>query len=919
MHTFIRVLWAFACVQLLHAQTQYTQFVNPFIGTGGHGHTFPGAVVPFGMVQLSPDTRIDGSWDGCSGYHYSDSVIYGFTHTHLSGTGVSDWGDVLLMPMMKKPSFKASEYSSRFHHSSEHASPGYYSVVLKDDSIVAELSTTNRVGMHQYTFTKEGSAFIILDLLHRDPLTASAIEVAPNGNTRITGYRRSKGWAQDQLLYYCIEFSKPFTKHKLNSSQKQPTQAWFKFDVKKGERLLVKVAISNVDNQGAAKNMNAELPNWDFVSTKLNAELLWNTELKKIETKGGTVSEQTIFYTSLYHCFIHPSTASDVDGRYRGRDFKVYTAQDFTYYSVFSLWDTFRALHPLFNLIQRQRNLDFIKTMLAQYEQSGRLPMWELSSNETNCMIGYHSVSVITDAYVKGIRGFDEQLAAKACIDAAKYTEWSIPTFLSKGYLEIEDEHESVSKTLEYAYDNWCVATFLKHSNQFPDFEKSATRSASNWAHLYDNGTGFFRPRSNGGWLNPFNPYEVNNHYTEANAWQYAFFIPHQTNEYANHIYPRKLEYQLDSLFNASTQINGRQQADITGLVGQYAHGNEPSHHFIYLYGLVGQQQKMAYYVSKVMKDLYSTNPDGLPGNEDCGQISAWYVFSAIGFYPICPGKNEYVVNTSIFDEVLLEQSPLKLQEIPQVPIINRRASNIISAPIIQSQSAVFTSSQLITAYNQNAGTLLSVKVINANNITIKDTTSLADSISISINESCTVVAMTHTSADTAFAKAVYKLKPNDYEVQLISKPNKQYTAGGANGLLDGVNGNLNWRLGNWMGFQYADVEVIIDLKTEQQIQGITSSYLQDSRSWILLPTAVNVSYSLDGIHYSKPISTKMPLTPREENVFIHYATSNFNKPVHARYLKVKAVNFGKLPKWHQGNGDGAFIFIDEIKIEATK
>jgi predicted alpha-1,2-mannosidase len=914
MNKLLGILTAIGFAFSLNAQTNYASLVNPFVGTGGHGHTFPGAVVPFGMVQLSPDTRVDGSWDGCSGYHYSDSIIYGFSHTHLSGTGVSDWGDVLLMPMMGKVSLNRDEYASTFNHQNESASPGYYKVLLNDDSITAELTATTRVGMHKYTFAKSGNAFIILDLLHRDQLLESKIEIATNGKTRITGFRRSKAWAQNQFVFYCIEFSKPFKKNKIQSANNQQTQSWFEFDVQKGEAILVKVAISSVDERGAINNLLTELPNWNFTQTKQQAETAWNSELARIEAKGGSDNERAIFYTALYHCFIHPSTASDVDGRYRGRDFKIDTAVGFTYYSVFSLWDTFRALHPLFNLIQKERNLDFVKTMLVQYQASKRLPMWELSSNETNCMIGYHGVSVIADAYAKGIRGFDEELAAKACIDAAQYAEWNIPTFLTKGYLEIEDEHESVSKTLEYAYDNWCIATYLKQTNQFPAFQKIAMKSAGNWIHLYDTKTGFFRPRSNGGWLYPFNPYEVNNHYTEANAWQYSFFVPHQPQALSRLMYTRTLESQLDSLFNASSKINGRQQADITGLIGQYAHGNEPSHHFIYLYGLVGAQAKMAQYVNKVMTELYSTKPDGLTGNEDCGQMSAWYVFSAMGFYPICPGKNEYVINTSIFEEVKLEQKILNINELPKASFIDENKVGI-AAPIIESQSVVFSNQQMIVIYNPNNETNLHIQIRDHNQRLVLDSIVSTPSCSLRLHQSSTVSATSFNGGDSATAVAKFILKPNNYEVKLLSKPNKQYTAGGSNALVDGINGNLNWRLGNWMGFQYEHAEAIIDLKETRNIKGVSSSYLQDSRSWILLPTSVEVSYSIDGVQFSKSVSISVKDRAQDETVFTELITNQFNQPVPARFIKFKAINYGNLPKWHQGNGDGAFIFIDEIKI----
>ena len=653
--TFLEILLVAYCILLiaysLKAQTNYSKIVNPFIGTGGHGHTFPGAVAPFGMVQLSPDTRIDGSWDGCSGYHESDSVIYGFSHTHLSGTGCSDYGDIMLLPIMvNQVRWSNRKYSDTFKHEKEKANAGFYSVHLDKSNIDVELTTTTRVGFHKYTFNQEGKMNILLDLMHRDKLLDGKIKVI--NNTTIEGYRRSEAWAKDQIVYYRIEFSKPFNDSIIYSYNEQ-VAGTFEFDVKKGEQIFVKVSISGVDEEGAAKNMQAELPHWNFEKVRTDCEALWNKELDKIQVKGGTADQQVIFYTALYHCFIHPSIYNDVDGRYLGRDMKIHKAEGFNYYTVFSLWDTFRALHPLFNIVQRERNLDFIKTFLEQYKQVGRLPMWELSSNETNCMIGNHAISVIADAYAKGIRGFDLKLAIEACEKTANIPHLGMPEFRKKGYLEVEDEHESVSKTLEYAYNEWCIKQLKIYTGSNGNYDYSYKPDA--WKELYDVDTKFMRPRSNGGWYSPFNPSEVNNHFTEANSWQYSFFVPHDV--YGMIYYSGgndKFEKRLEDLFNASTKTSGREQADITGLIGQYAHGNEPSHHMAYLYNYIGKSEKTQQRVNQILKEMYANAPDGLAGNEDCGQMSAWYVMSAMGIYDVCPGGKEYNLGNSVFDEVSL-------------------------------------------------------------------------------------------------------------------------------------------------------------------------------------------------------------------------------------------------------------------------
>jgi predicted alpha-1,2-mannosidase len=429
------------------AQRDLTRYVNPFIGTGGHGHTFPGAIVPYGMVQLSPDTRLTG-WDGCSGYHYSDSKIYGFSHTHLSGTGISDYGDILLIPSVGR------DYSGRFQHRNETASPGYYSVKLDDENILVELTTTARVGMHRYTFPATDDANIVIDLAHRDKVLESDLRVT--SKTTVVGWRRSQAWAKDQIVYFALEFSQPFTAY---GPADKPRKTYFRFDTRSGAPVLVKVGISAVDVDGALKNLRSEISHWDFDRVRADAKAAWNAELNKITVSGGTDSQLTNFYTALYHVMTVPNLFMDVDGRYRGRDFKTHVADGFSNYTVFSLWDTFRAAHPLYTIIDRKRTRDFIKTFLAQYEQGGRLPVWELAANETDTMIGYHAVSVIADAAVKGIGGFDLNEAFIAMKHSAELREHrGLAAYIDHGFISTEDERESVSKVLEYAYDDWCIA-----------------------------------------------------------------------------------------------------------------------------------------------------------------------------------------------------------------------------------------------------------------------------------------------------------------------------------------------------------------------------------------------------------------------------------------------------------------------------
>ena len=657
-----RILTGFLFLAFLaSAQTKdYTQYADPFVGTGDHGHTFPGPTMPFGMVQLSPDTRLKG-WDGCSGYHYSDKVIYGFSHTHLSGTGCSDYGDVLLMPTVGKPQFKNKQYSSPFTHANEKASPGYYSVFLDKPKVKVELTVTKRTGLHKYTFPKSSSSNIILDLTHRD--WAKQGEINITGNNEISGMRLSKAWANNQYVYFVIQFSKPFkqsgivktnviapgAKHDTGSFLK----AYVSFETTEGEVIYAKVGISAVSIEGARKNLEAEQPGWDFDKLVSDAKAEWNKELSKIEIESGDKSIMRTFYSAMYHVMTPPNLYQDVDGKYRGRDLKIHETRDFTYYTVFSLWDTYRAEHPLLTLIDRKRSLDFIKTFLTQYEQGGLLPVWELSSCETNCMIAYHCVPVITEAYMKGITGFDANEALAAMKKSAMEDRNGLSSYKQFGYIKMADATESVSKTLEYAYDDWCIAQFAKRLGKMDDYNYFIKR-AQNYKNLFDPTTGFMRPKQES-FVSPFDPFAVTHDYTEANAWQYSFYEPQDlTGEMRLLGGKEKLGRMLDSLFNVPSKMHGHAQSDISGMIGQYAHGNEPSHHLVYEYDYVGQPWKAQFMLRRVMSELYHDAPAGLSGNEDCGQMSAWYVLSALGFYEVCPGSDHYDIGSPIVDKAVI-------------------------------------------------------------------------------------------------------------------------------------------------------------------------------------------------------------------------------------------------------------------------
>ncbi|HKK89343.1 MAG TPA: GH92 family glycosyl hydrolase, partial [Saprospiraceae bacterium] len=598
-------------------ENEWIHYVNPFIGTGGHGHTYPGATMPFGMMQISPDTRLDG-WDGCSGYHYSDHVVYGFSHTHLSGTGVSDYADILLMPS-RKPIFNSGSngkpgYRDFFSHDKEVAEPGYYQVYLDSSGIVVGLTASNRSGIQRYEFPSRDSQYVILDLHHRDKLLAGKIKQL---NPReLNGIRFSESWAKDQRLFFHIRFSTTIKNIKYQD-QNDPKVAAIELDNPENAPVFVYVGISAVDEAGAKRNMELEIGNLTFEEVKKNAQASWNQQLGKIELESHDKEAMFNFYTALYHTMLAPNLYQDIDGRYRGMDLAVHQTKDFDYYTVFSLWDTYRAAHPLYTIIEQKRTNDFINTMLAKYQEGGIMPIWDLSANYTGCMIGYHAVPVIADAYLKNIRGYDPKLALEAMKHSATRDKLGLDAYKKYGFIPVEAESESVSKTLEYAYDDWTIAVMAKKMGLDEDYN-SFIKRAQNYKNVFDPDTKFMRGRIENKWFAPFDPYEVNFNYTEANAWQYSYYVPQDISGYIQLLGGKSaLESRLDALFTANKGTSGRDQADITGLIGQYAHGNEPSHHIAYLYNFVNKPYKTQERVHQVLTSLYSNEPDGICGNED--------------------------------------------------------------------------------------------------------------------------------------------------------------------------------------------------------------------------------------------------------------------------------------------------------------
>jgi len=949
-------------------------FVNPFIGTDAHGHTFPGATAPFGMVQLSPNTRLEG-WDGVSGYHYSDSLIYGFTHTALSGTGVGDYCDILVMPVVGSPVFSNTEYRSPFKKETEKAEAGYYSVFLEKPGVLAEMTATTRTGYHRYTFPASQAANLIIDLKHRDTVVDSWIEFI--SDTEIRGMRRSTNWANDLVWYFHMEFSKPFVRNGiavdevlregLIRSSGKNIKAYVGFETSDQEVIEVKVSLSAVDAEGARANMQREIPAWGFEKIRQQTFASWNEMLKKIRVKGGTRDQTTVFYTALYHAFLQPNTYQDVDGRYRGIDRKVHQTTEFTNYTVFSLWDTYRTWHPMMTLIDSTRTVDMINTMLNMYDKGGLLPIWELGGNETYTMIGNHAISVIADAYLKGIRGFDADKALEAMIHSANQDHYGLQVYRDSGYIPGDREHESVSKTLEYAYNDWNIAMMAKAMGK-DEVYRTFIRRAQFYKNSFDPSTGFMRPRINGGWLTPFDPTKVDWHFTEANAWHYSFYTPQDmTGLITLHGGKQALADKIETLFTTTDSITGRDMKDISGLIGQYAQGNEPSHHMAYLFNFVNQPWKTQAMVRRIMDGLYKATPDGLSGNEDCGQMSAWLIMSALGFYPVSPGgSTDYVIGTPWFPEAEIYLENGKIFRIKAPKVSDKRyyiqdarlngksytRSWIDHATILQGGELEFTmADQPNTQWGSRDDEvprtsiederLLPSPVINYEDYRIRDTLEVRlESFDAQADLYYTTDGSTPDRNDRFYDKPILLNQPTtlkaiayregygysypveaqfirinrDRKIQVLSKVHPNYTADGPEALIDGIRGQGNWRLGGWQGYQGTHFEAIIDLGSEQTLYYLGAGFTQDVRSWIWMPKDLQFFASNDGKQYRPVLSVKN--RERIDDYEMKQVELGGAVTGKARYLKVKATNFGKIPEWHLGAGGDAYIFIDEIVIK---
>jgi len=717
----VALLSLIICTFSLNLQAQneegnFSEYVNPFIGTERMGHTFPGAAVPFGMVQLSPDTDTLSYWENgkyngkvyeyCAGYQYDDPTIVGFSHTHFSGTGHADLGDFLIIPttgeLKLTPGTEEnpdSGFRSRFSHAEEEASPAYYSVKLQDYAIHAELTATERVGFHKYTFPNDTNQWIILDLMHgiysyegKNVWTFVRVE----NDTLVTGYRLTHGWARTRTLYFAMTFDKPIQNfghkkfseaiyngfyRKFEEEENFPEMAghdlsaWFAFDPAKGEVLQVKFALSAVSTDGAILNLRTELPHWNFAEVVHSGKSKWNRELSRIQVETLTPDQKIIFYTAMYHSFLAPVVYMDVDGRYRGLDQNIHFADGFINYTIFSLWDTYRALHPLFNLVQAARNSDMAQSMVAHFHQSVHpmLPVWSHYANENWCMIGYHSVPVIADLIMKDLYNGDIHEALHACATTAHYGQYDgLEDYMKLGFVPADRQGAAVSKTLEYAYDDWTIAQIAKKTGKYNLYDEFSRR-AGYYKNTFNPVSGYMHPRNaDGSFRTQFDALDTHGQgFIEGNAWNYGLYVPHNIHELISMKGGSKaFEYLLDSLFTMpldDAYIVKNEDITRDGIIGIYVHGNEPGHHIPYLYNAAGKPEKTQERVRMILDSMYANETDGLCGNDDCGQMSAWYIFSALGFYPVCPASNVYALGSPLVKSAKVELSGEKFLVIKSV------------------------------------------------------------------------------------------------------------------------------------------------------------------------------------------------------------------------------------------------------------
>ena len=942
-------------------------YVNPLVGTDLHGHTTPAAIVPFGMVQPGPDTRLSG-WDGCSGYHYSDDTLYGFSQTHLSGTGCDDYCDVLLMPVTLQSApqqMQRNNYLSTFSHAKEKVEAGYYKVRM-NNGIGVELTASRRVAYHRYSLSALGGG-VVVDLTHRDRLISGGFTTpyydGQDGSFLLTGWRESASWNPDQKLFFAMSLDvEPvsITYYDREGSRVGDSGERAKafIALPEGCRTLnVKVAISSVDMAGAVANLQSD-SDVCFDTAKGAARAAWNAALGKITLQKALRDDRRRFYTALYHCMTAPCLYSDVDGRYRGVDDSIHRTElrpdgaPHELYTVFSLWDTYRALHPLLTIIEPDRTEDFVYTMLQHFQQGGELTMWELWGHETHCMIGYHAVPVILDAMQAGLlSGWDTLATADgrsrldALLDAMVQTSNRTEGqrhYAQEGYLSSEWDNESVSKTLEYAYDDWCISQFANKVGETDPSLRPKTeaiyreyiRRSQSWKNLLDD-SGFMHARRNGGFVTPFDPTEVNNHYTEANCWQYSTYVPHDVYGWISALGGTEAAHQkLDSLFFGTTSLSGRDQSDITGLIGQYAHGNEPSHHAAYLFTYLGNHKKSDGLVHLIRNRLYASEPYGLCGNEDCGQMSAWYVLSSLGLYPVCPGSGEWVLTRPLFHHAYIHLVDGRTVEIHRkdwhtgsfATHKNLSDSSCVRLPESDRITPVPRFGTDCQRFSDSLQVSLSMPLF-AHDCTLyytadgsePDTNAMRFCHPFTIFGDATIKAVAWHPA-TGYSKVVtarYVRFEKDKAVRYIKTPDPMYSDGGGDALVDRIEGRENFRLGGWQGWR-GDMDVVVDLFDVRPIKEVGVCCLQDMRAWVFFPSAIEIESSVDGTTFAPLAATDLsrqgePQESRQDERSKQLFTVGCNAK--ARYLHIVARNYGALPSWHVSAGEQAWLFCSEITV----
>jgi predicted alpha-1,2-mannosidase len=832
-------------------------------------------------------------------------------------------------------------------------------VFLEKDKIKVDLTTTARCGIHRYKFPKWEKKKVIIDLTHRDLLLDSDL-IFLNDST-LLGKRVSTAWAKEQHFYFTIQFSEKAIHRTLQKTEEgRPSKLVIEFG-HLSDSLLVKVGMSAVDMKGAQQNLKSEMPHWNFEDYQKACEKAWDQELSKIELYEQNMIKKEIFYTALYHSYLNPNTFSDIDGRYRGMDMQIHKASDRSQYTIFSLWDTFRATHPLFTITQEKKTLEFIQTFLAQYEQGGILPIWELSANYTGCMIGYHAIPVIVDAYVKGIRGFDTTLALKAMLHSAEQNHLGLAAYKKQGYISSEDESESVSKTLEYAYDDWCIAVFADSLGK-DSIAAIYYQRAQFYKNIFNWDNQFMQAKNNGGWKNNFLPEEVTFDYTEANSWQYSLFVPQDMETLMEMMGgPDSLEMWLDRLFTASEETSGRHQVDITGLIGQYAHGNEPSHHMAYLYNLTNSPWKTQKYVNQILQSLYSNQPDGLSGNEDCGQMSSWYVLSSLGFYAVSPGSPFYYLGTPLHQkatlklengnlfqvkaenylvgnsyvqrviyngielnrnyihhneimaggELVFEMGPTPSQFKGEKPNSRIPSTGMLSSPIITDPSPSFIKKKKLTIIDNNESATIHYSLDGS--LPTQKSKQYKKPLKLKQNSTVTIRSFSQQGESYPVIGNFYRTNTK-WEIELINPYHNQYSGGGDKALIDQIYGSNDFRTGSWQGYYGVNMEVIVDFKKREKINSIQLRLLQDVKSWIWYPQEVRFLISDDGQEWYtiESVENKVPRDAYGSQTQL----LGFTKAIKTRYIKIIAVNMGPCPSWHPGIGNPSYIFADEIIIK---